>query len=178
MFLYVVLYLLPLALGLSLAIYLPLWISKRGRLPPMQHAARILLLCTAMLILYITILWYGKVQFVEAKYRFLNLVPFAWIWEPYEMGLQRTTEQLFINVVMFLPLGILLSTVFPALGKFYRTALVCLGCTLAIETVQYFTGRSADIDDVLCNLSGGMAGYPFYQFLRKNRVLKPLFFAS
>ena len=142
----------------------------------MQHGARILLLGTLLMIAYATIFWYGMPKIAE--HRFLNLVPFAWIWKPYEMGLQSTLEQLLINVVMFLPLGVLLPIVFPRLRGFFKTALVCLCCTLAIETVQYFTGRSADIDDVLCNLLGGMAGYPVFLFIRTNRTLKPLFFGG
>ena len=36
-----------------------------------------------------------------------------------------------------------------------------------IETVQYFIGRSADIDDLLLNLFGTVLGFGLYAILRK-----------
>ena len=36
-----------------------------------------------------------------------------------------------------------------------------------IETVQYFIGRSADIDDLLLNVFGAVVGFGLYAILRK-----------
>ena len=49
---------------------------------------------------------------------------------------------------------------------------------LAIETLQYFTGRSADIDDVLLNLLGGMLGYGLFALLRVRLSDRPWFCAA
>lgn len=65
------------------------------------------------------------------------------------------------NVVIFLPVGF-----FPALlgrrprwWKALATGLIASG---TIETIQYFIGRSADVDDVLLNTAGVLGGYGLF----------------
>ena len=172
------LYALPAVLLFSLLLYLPypvmLWVQKR-RLPLVRHASFYLLVCTAAMALYATIFWSGFPLDFSVEYRKLNLLPLSWLFEPYAMGVPRMLEQLALNVVMFMPLGLLLAVAFPSLRRFCRTAAACLAITLAIETLQYFAGRSADIDDVLLNLSGGMLGYALFALLRARFSGRPWF---
>lgn len=175
------LYVLPAVLLFSLVLYLPypvmLWVEKR-RLPLVRHASLYLLVCTAAMVLYATIFWYGFSLDFSVDYHMLNLIPLSWLFEPYTMGVPRMLEQLALNIVMFVPLGLLLPVAFPSLRRFRRTAAVCLASTLAIETLQYFTGRSADIDDVLLNLLGGMLGYALFALLRARLSERPWFSAA
>ena len=67
--------------------------------------------------------------------------------------------------------GLLLPLVFPGLRRFPKMALVVLATTVSIETFQFFIGRSADIDDVIMNLPGGLLGYAVFALL--NRFLAP-----
>ena len=76
-----------------------------------------------------------------------------------------------MNVGMFVPYGLLLPLVFPGLRRFPKMALVVLATTVSIETFQFFIGRSADIDDVIMNLLGGLLGYAVFALL--NRFLAP-----
>jgi glycopeptide antibiotics resistance protein len=46
----------------------------------------------------------------------------------------------------------------------------CILTTFGIEFLQYFMGRSADIDDVITNFLGGLIGYIL--FLAFNKLLK------
>ncbi len=69
------------------------------------------------------------------------------------------------NVVIFLPVGF-----FPALlgrrprwWKALATGLIASG---TIETIQYFIGRSADVDDVLLNTAGVLGGYGLFCLAR------------
>ena len=69
------------------------------------------------------------------------------------------------NVVIFLPVGF-----FPALlgrrprwWKALATGLITSG---TIETIQYFIGRSADVDDVLLNTAGVLGGYGLFCLAR------------
>lgn len=160
---------LPVAAVAAFFCYLPylvtLWVQKR-RLPFARHAALYLLVGTFVMLAYATILWYGLPLNFAPEYHLLNLVPFAWVFEPYAMGTARMVEQLLLNIAMFVPIGLLLPVASEKLRCFPRTALACLGITLAVETLQYFTGRSADIDDVLLNALGGMAGFGLYALLR------------
>lgn len=62
------------------------------------------------------------------------------------------------NIAMFLPIGF-----FPALlwknWKWWKSLLAgfCASCT--IEFVQLFIGRSTDVDDVILNSAGALAGF-------------------
>lgn len=104
----------------------------------------------------------------------LNMRPFDWLsplwklgwtagWAEISTGL--VFRQLGLNILMFVPFGVLLPVVFPRLRRLWRTGLTGLALTLAIETTQYFTGRSADIDDVLANFTGALIGYAIYRLL-------------
>ncbi|MFB7633549.1 VanZ family protein [Streptomyces sp. NPDC056149] len=68
------------------------------------------------------------------------------------------TWDFFLNVLMFVPGGLLLASA----GARFATAAACgfLG-SLAIEATQYLaaSGRTADINDLLANTLGCVAGY-------------------
>jgi glycopeptide antibiotics resistance protein len=59
------------------------------------------------------------------------------------------------NVVMFVPLGWLLRLV---TGRTWRAVVVAAAFSTFIETVQFFTGRAADVDDVVLNTTGALLG--------------------
>ena len=69
------------------------------------------------------------------------------------------------NIAMFVPIGF-----FPALlwrGWRWWKALL-LGClpSCAIEFIQFFIGRSTDIDDVILNTTGALLGYGLFRLCR------------
>jgi glycopeptide antibiotics resistance protein len=90
-----------------------------------------------------------------------NLVPFhtlAIYWR--NMGSEFWMRNLFGNLFLLLPLGLLGPIALPALGRWWRLALVALLYSIAIEVIQLAVpDRSADIDDVIVNLAGAMLGY-------------------
>ena len=47
----------------------------------------------------------------------INVVPFVWIQETYQMGVARMIEQLLLNIAMFVPLGFLAPVCFPKFRK-------------------------------------------------------------
>ena len=69
------------------------------------------------------------------------------------------------NIFMFVPYGILLPMVFQKLRKWWKTAVIIFVSTFLIEFVQYFIGRSCDIDDIIMNFIGGCIGYGLYLLL-------------
>lgn len=73
-----------------------------------------------------------------------------------------------LNIIMFVPMGVLLPCVFKKAESFGVTALLFLALTLTIEIIQIsLPGRAFDIDDVLFNAIGAVLGYAFYvAFLR------------
>jgi glycopeptide antibiotics resistance protein len=94
-----------------------------------------------------------------------NLVPFhtlaiyldnlgSWFW----------MRNLFGNLALLLPLGLLGPIVYPAMDRWWRVALLALLVSTAIELTQLLVpDRSADIDDVLVNVAGALAGYALFR---------------
>ncbi len=89
----------------------------------------------------------------------VNFVPFADIF--------TNTPQYIENIILFLPVGFLLPLLFPAFQKLRRTTLYGFVFSLAIEILQLFSFRATDIDDVLMNTLGAVAGFGLFSLLRK-----------
>ena len=157
----------PVIAAAAAAICIPFWQYRKKHGIPFPAARKVTIFAFAgmvLMLIFATILW-GGITF-HPQWRFLNLTPFSWYSTTYEMGWNRMTEQLLLNVVMFLPLGLLVPMVFRRQRRFWRTALTALCCTAAIETIQYFIGRSADIDDVIMNFLGTVLGYGIFALAR------------
>ena len=72
------------------------------------------------------------------------------------------------NLALFMPFGFLLPLVSQNI-KTYKKVLICgIILVLIIEFIQYFIGRSADVDDVILNMIGITLGYLFYKCLQNN----------
>lgn len=69
------------------------------------------------------------------------------------------------NIIMFMPIGF-----FPALlwrkPRWWKSLLIGLGSSVTIEFIQFFIGRSTDIDDVILNTAGALAGFWVFCLLR------------
>ena len=73
-------------------------------------------------------------------------------------------EQIVGNLIMLLPLGIYLPLLYRRLNNFAWFLLVSLVVAIAIEFLQLATKfRSADVDDVILNTSGAVAGFILYK---------------
>ncbi len=69
------------------------------------------------------------------------------------------------NVVLFLPFGVFLPTLFPKLRTFGRFSLMAVITILSVELLQLFTGLGAlDVDDVSLNLLGIFSGFLLWRF--------------
>lgn len=69
------------------------------------------------------------------------------------------------NIGMFMPLGF-----FPALlwrgWRWWKAVFLGFLCSCSIEFIQFFIGRSTDIDDVILNTTGALLGYLLYALVR------------
>ncbi|WKY46831.1 VanZ family protein [Eubacteriaceae bacterium ES3] len=74
---------------------------------------------------------------------------------------------LFGNILLFVPLGLLYPLSRKKKVGFLEIFLVCLGTTALIEVIQFLflTSRRADIDDIILNLIGGLIGYLIYKWM-------------
>ena len=93
----------------------------------------------------------------------LQLIPFQEIWRafrgPWVMFLMLA------NIGIFFPVGF-----FPALlwrgWRWWKALLLGLLTSCTIECIQFFIGRSTDIDDVILNTTGAVLGFGLYALFR------------
>ena len=100
----------------------------------------------------------------------MNLVPFRMIADYFrsfgEGELFYAIVFLIGNICVFLPLGFFPPLLFRGVsaGKVFA---IGLGYSLCGEILQFFLGRHCDVDDVILNMLGVMAGYGLYRLLKR-----------
>lgn len=68
------------------------------------------------------------------------------------------------NIIGFIPLGILFPLLFPGCRKFFRLVLAVFLMSLFFETSQLLFNLGVfDVDDLMLNTVGGIAGYILYR---------------
>jgi VanZ like family len=94
-----------------------------------------------------------------------NLVPFHTLRIYLDnLGSAFWMRNLFGNLGLLFPLGLLGPIALPALGRWWRVALLALVYSATIELIQLLVpDRSADIDDVIVNVAGAMVGFLVYR---------------
>ncbi len=97
-----------------------------------------------------------------------SFIPSAYYFISGEQSVDsRIVFMLIGNIIAFFPLGFVL----PIIGRhitFLITLLTGASLSLIIELIQPFIyGRSGDIDDLLCNTLGTVAGYLLYLLIKK-----------
>jgi glycopeptide antibiotics resistance protein len=81
-------------------------------------------------------------------------------WIPFEVD----APSFILNVIMFVPLGILLPVLWPGADAVRRLALRAACASLAIESVQFVLGvtigsrRTVDVNDLIANTAGALLG--------------------
>ncbi len=115
----------------------------------------------------------------ESFERTFNLIPFKTIWqylsgslESYYGASWKHTAVINIlgNVLLFVPVGFLLPITNKRFNCFKNVVLFGFAFSLFIEIVQFFTGRSADIDDCIMNIFGAILGYLIIQIPPVNKI--------
>ncbi len=79
----------------------------------------------------------------------INLIPFS----------SEGAMTYILNVIMFMPLGFLLPLIWPHFREWKKVAVTGIAFSLCIEFCQLFCFRTTDIDDLLMNTAGTLAGY-------------------
>jgi glycopeptide antibiotics resistance protein len=173
---------LPLTTLAAAALYAPIAIllsAKRKPYPFILHLANYLLIGYFLALIYVTFFWAVPHADMPLSDR-LHLLPgnsFLFALQ-YDDGLW--SSQVMWNVCLFMPLGALLPCVFsPLRSGAWKTVLICLLLSLCIETLQFFIGRVADMDDLIANTLGGAFGRALYTVaawaMRKIKTFEPIF---
>lgn len=73
-------------------------------------------------------------------------------------------QEIVLNILLFLPAGILLPLCFPSLHRLSRFALIAFGSSLCIELVQ-LVGKIGlfEFDDIFNNVLGALIGFSLYR---------------
>lgn len=150
----------------AFVLWLLLVVRRRGRGLTLRRTVReagadVLLALSLFAILALTVLpeWNPG---VPASGR--SLVPFEDLLRSLgpdmpSYAVDLAVSNLVANVLLFLPFGFALGLRFPT-TPFWRLAVVCLVLSVSVELVQLLghLGRSADVTDVLTNVTGGVLG--------------------
>ncbi|GAC42181.1 glycopeptide resistance protein VanZ-F [Paenibacillus popilliae] len=83
----------------------------------------------------------------------INLLPFS----------SEGVTTYILNIILFMPLGFLLPTIWPQFRTIKNTACTGFFFSLAIELTQLLNHRITDIDDLLMNTLGAIIGYLLYR---------------
>ncbi|MGI6501045.1 MAG: VanZ family protein [Anaerostipes sp.] len=85
------------------------------------------------------------------NYEFIPFVNFEW-------------RYFLLNILLFLPLGCFVHLILEKKKHFsFQVILICISISVGIELIQFFfTGRLADIDDLIANSVGCIVGYVFF----------------
>ena len=90
---------------------------------------------------------------ITGGFVFYNAVPF----------IGCSAIMVFLNFILFIPFGFLLSGTFSINWNWKKVTLVG-GCTsFCIEFLQFWGGRFPEIDDLIINTFGALSGYIIYQ---------------
>lgn len=94
----------------------------------------------------------------------INLLPLHTIREYFgRAGGAAFAVNIVGNVVMFAPIGFFLPLLWRRWRVWWKTTLAGAGISACIELVQVLTLRSVDVDDVLLNALGVLAGCGMYR---------------
>lgn len=102
----------------------------------------------------------------------INFIPFLSIYGILQSSV-ASGEPMFAvtnilgNIALFIPLGFLLPLLWKRYRKLWKTLLFGLAVTLSIEIIQLFLTRGTDLDDVILNILGTLAGYGIFRIFRR-----------
>ena len=136
------------------------------------------LTCMIYLLILVYLLFFNRPIGRSFSWWNINLIPFKTIFGYLNLIGSGSMNQdipitnLLGNLVMLLPLGIYLPYFFKKARKIGMFLLFAFCMTLAIEIIQLlFSLGSFDIDDMILNLVGALAGYGIWSIKPIQRFL-------
>ena len=148
------------AVGVLIKLY------QQNRITASERNAAVLLSAYVMVMLYFTVLGRYSQSYYRAEPELFRL--YIILSKEFDI---HTFGQIFINILMFIPVGFLLPAAIHRRGKYIFSALLCLCLTVFIELSQLILRcGTLEFDDILNNFIGGIAGILIY--LTASRIYK------
>lgn len=154
---------------LSVLLIIRIAYFKNSKKKFILHKEVVLLFFVAYVLILFQLVTYAGNEYVG-----MNLVPFKEILR-YDFGSDAFFRQVIGNIFLFMPFGFFV-TYYVNIKKISTMFLMTVGVSLVIEVVQYFIGRSFDIDDIILNVTGGILGFMVYVALDAIKERLPAFF--
>lgn len=147
---------LVLIFGIGAILILKLSGFKKG----IQYTSRLLIAEYVILLLSTTVFFRSYRR--KLKYDFQ---PF-WSYEAIQDGGEKLLPEIIMNVVAFVPVGLLLGCAFRSM-TWWKVMIIGGGVSVMIEVLQYVYNRGfAEVDDVMHNVTGCLVGYGIYSLVR------------
>jgi glycopeptide antibiotics resistance protein len=93
------------------------------------------------------------------RWQQIHLIPFH--------NLQYDLPFIFLNIIMTIPLGFLLPTIWPEFRRLSKVAFTGLCLSMTIELSQLLNNRGTSVEDLLMNTLGAIIGYLLFAILYK-----------
>lgn len=140
------------------------YINQKGRKFVLYEELLNLVFITYILLLF------ELVTSRDVNFSGTNWMPFREIFR-YDFGTTGFYRQVVGNIILFIPFGFF-ATRYTGMNRLGQITLVSFLTSSTIEVVQYFIGRSFDVDDILLNVIGGICG--FLLFIALDAIRKKL----
>lgn len=109
-----------------------------------------------------------KIKIVGGFQKLINIIPFKTISEQLRSHSRTDYINIIVNLLIMIPFPIFIKHLNPKINVFF-CLLITLIVVVIIEIIQYFIGRSCDIDDVILNMLGAGAGLYIYCVIKKHK---------
>lgn len=101
----------------------------------------------------------------------INLVPVAESWRLFRFYLDKGMWSAILinfpgNIIMFLPIGFFAGLLSDK-PRWWKGTVYAFVLSFFIETVQLFVARGTDVDDLILNTLGGLAGHALFLLVRR-----------
>ena len=106
--------------------------------------------------------WFPSVD-LRLQFQTLQLTPFDEIFRAFRGP--WVMFMMLANIGVFAPIGFFTALLWQK-PKWWKSLLIGLCSSAAIEFIQFFIGRSSDIDDIILNTSGALTGFWLFCLLR------------
>ena len=163
---YVKVYCLPIGVTMAAVLMLALawcvlWPWAQKRPPAVQRRSRCLL--AALLVLWLAVILHMTVFSRTPGMPEAELMPLHQLWMYFHGGTKELLRTMWMNVLLFVPGGLLLTALWPqkwqAGCRLLDTVVVLTAVSVAVEWCQFHGGLGvAETDDVLCNGLGAAIG--------------------
>lgn len=120
---------------------------------------------TFFLLAYIFLIYASTVVFrVTSEERGYNFRLF-WSYNAINNGKKELINETVLNVLFFIPLGVLVCVVFRNI-RWWQVLLLGLCISISIELLQFYFNRGfSELDDIFHNVLGCMIGYIIYNII-------------